>query len=175
MSEILTKAQCRYLEDVNTSLHESGHLAAAVSLGIPAIAKIGWDGFSSGRTDYDPTGVSLEDSLLIAFAGIVVVEKFQLRQAGLMLDLKGIEDALAGLSATEASAVKAKARNDAEEFVEQHLPGLIRLAFALRKWRSLDENTAQKVFAGEITFKASNASDEFYEALQLLPRAVWAE
>jgi hypothetical protein len=173
--DILTKAQCAYLTNTNSALHEAGHLAAAISLGIPAIARIGYDGFSSGRMNYDPVGVSLENDLLITFAGVVVTEKFQLRKAGLVLDLADIDKALLPLPATEAAAIKAKARLDAENFVEQHLGGILRLAFALVKWRALDEPTAKKVFAGKITFEASNASDEFYEALQLLPRAVWAE
>jgi hypothetical protein len=173
--DILTKAQCAYLTDTNSALHEAGHLAAAISCGIPAIARIGYDGFSSGRMNYDPTGVSLENDLLITFAGIVVVEKFQLRKAGLALDLADIDKALLPLPATEAAAIKAKARLNAEIFVEQHLPCILRLAFALIKWRALDEPTAKKVFTGEIAFKDSNASDEFYEALQLLPRAVWLE
>jgi len=175
MTDVLTETQRVYLQDANTALHESGHLAAAISLGIPAIARIGYDGQSSGRTNYDPIGVSLENDLLITFAGIVCTERFCLRKAGLVLDLADIDKALLPLPATEAAAIKAKARLNAEIFVEQHLPCILRLAFALIKWRALDEPTAKKVFAGEIAFKDSNASDEFYEALQLLPRAVWLE
>jgi hypothetical protein len=169
VNDTLTKAQCVCLTDTNSALHEAGHLAAAISLGIPAIARIGYDGYSSGRTNYDPIGVSLENSLLIIFGGIVVTEKFQLRKAGLVLDFADIDKALLPLSATESAAIKAKARLDAENFVEQHLGCILRLAFALVKWRALDEPTAKKVFAGEITFEAS---DEFCEALQLLPRAM---
>src|ERR1022692_3077694 len=47
--ETLTKVQMAYLTDANSALHEAGHLAAAISRGIPAIARIGYDGFSSGR------------------------------------------------------------------------------------------------------------------------------
>jgi hypothetical protein len=172
VSDILTKAQCAYLTATNSALHEAGHLAAAISLGIPAIAKIGWDGFSSGRMNYDPTGVSLENDLLITFAGIVCVEKFHLRQAGLTLDLEDIDDALASLPAAEAAAIKGKARLNAETFVEQQLGCIFRLALALIEKRSLDEHTARKVFTGEIKVEAS---DEFCEALQLLPRARWLE
>ncbi len=45
-------------------------------------------------------------------------------------------------------------------------------AFALIERRYLDEPTAKKAYTGEIEVEAS---DEFCEALQLLPRAVWAE
>jgi hypothetical protein len=172
LSDVLTKEQCIYLTDANSALHEAGHLAAALSLGIPSIAKIGWDGFSSGRMNYDPTNVSLENELLITFAGIVCVEKFQLRKAGLVLDLADIDRALLPLPATEAAAIKAKARLDAEKFVEQHLGCIFRLALALIEKRHLDEDTARKVFIGEIKVEAS---DEFCEALHLLPRARWLE
>ena len=172
MTDTLTKSQRLYLQDVNTALHESGHLAAAISLGIPAIARIGYDGFSSGRTNFDSTGISLESNLLITFAGIVVVEKFQLRKAGLTLDLADIDKALASLPATEADSIKVKTRLDAEIFVEQHLGCIFRLAIALIEKRYLDEPTAKKVFMGEIKVEAS---DEFCEAIQLLPRAVWLE
>ena len=49
---------------------------------------------------------------------------------------------------------------------------IFRLALALIEHRSLDEATAKKVFTGEIRFEAP---DEFCEALNLLPRAVWLE
>jgi len=160
------------MQDVNTALHEAGHLAAAISLGIPAIARIGYDGTSSGRMNYDSTGVSLESNLLITFAGIVVVEKFHLREAGLVLDLADIDKALLSLPVAEAVAIKAKARLDGEEFVEQHLPGILRLALALIERRHLDEDTARKVFEGRIKM---NVPEEFCEALKLLPRAVWLE
>jgi len=172
MTDTLTKAQCAYLTDANSALHEAGHLAAALSLGIPSIAKIGYDGYSSGRTNYDPIGVSLENDLLITFAGIVCVEKLHLRKAGLVFDLADIDNALAPLPAAEAAALKAKARLNAEAFVEQHLGCIFRLALALIERRCLDEHTAKKVFTGEIKVEAS---DEFCEALKLLPRAVWLE
>jgi hypothetical protein len=172
MTDTLTKAQCAYLTDTNSALHEAGHLAAAISCGIPAIARIGYDGYSSGRTNYDPIGVSLENDLLITFAGIVVVEKFQLRKAGLVLDLADIDKALLPLPATEAAALKAKARLDAEKFVEQHLGCILRLALALIEKRSLDEQSAKEVFEGRVKM---NFCEEFYEAIQLLPRAVWLE
>jgi hypothetical protein len=172
MTDRLTKTQQTYLQDANSALHEAGHLAAAISLGIPAIARIGYDGYSSGRTNYDPTGVSLENGLLIAFAGIVVTERFHLRKAGLVLDLADIDKPLLPLSATEAAAIKAKARLDAEDFVEQHLGCIFRLALALIEKRSLDEQSAKEVFEGRVKM---NFCEEFYEALQLLPRAVWAE
>jgi hypothetical protein len=170
--DILTKAQCVYLTDTNSALHEAGHLAAAISLGIPAIARIGYDGYSSGRMNYDPTGVSLENDLLITFAGIVCVEKFHLRQAGLAFDLKDIDDALASLPATEAAAIKAKARLNAETFVERQLGCILRLALALIEKRHLDEHSAKQVFLGQIKM---DMPEEFYEALQLLPRARWLE
>jgi hypothetical protein len=172
VSDILTKAQCAYLTATNSALHEAGHLAAAISCGIPAIARIGYDSFSSGRMNYDPTGVSLENDLLITFAGIVCVEKFHLRQAGLAFDLKDIDDALASLPAAEAAAIKAKARLDAEKFVEQHLGCIFRLALALIEKRHLDEHSAKQVFLGQTLMKVP---DEFCEAIQLLPRAVWLE
>jgi hypothetical protein len=172
MNDILTTAQREYMQDTNTALHEAGHLAAAISLGVPAIARIGYDGHSSGRMNFDPTGVNLENGLLITFAGIVVVEKFQLRRAGLTLDLNSIEDALASLPAPEANAIKAKARLDAEEFIEQHLPGILRLGLALIERRYLDEQSAKEVFEGRVKM---NVPDEFCDALKLLPRAVWLE
>ncbi len=168
----LTPTQCAYLQDANSALHEAGHLAAAIRLGIPAIARIGWDGFSSGRTNYDPTGVSLENALLIIFAGIVVVENFHLRKAGLTFDLKDIDDALVALPAAEAATIKVRARVNAEVFVEQRLGCILRLALALIEKRSLDEQSAKEVFEGRIKM---NVPDEFCEALKLLPRAVWLE
>jgi hypothetical protein len=122
--------------------------------------------------NYDPTGVSLENDLLITFAGVVVTEKFQLRKAGLVLDLADIDKALLPLPATEAAAIKAKARLDAEKFVEQQLGCILRLALALIEKRHLDEPTAKQVFLGQTLMKVP---DEFCEAIQLLPRAVWAE
>jgi hypothetical protein len=169
---ILTPAQRIYLQDLNSALHESGHLAAAIHRGVPSIAKIGWDGFSSGRMNYDPTGVSVENSLFITFGGIVVVEKFQLRRAGLALDLADIEKALVSVSVAEAEILRAKVRRDAETFVDAHLGCIFRLALALIEKRSLDEHTATKVFTGEIEIQAP---DEFCDALNLLPRAVWLE
>jgi hypothetical protein len=44
------------------------------------------------------------------------------------------------------------------------------LALALIERRRLDEDTAKKVFTGEIKVEAS---EEFCEALRLMPRAVW--
>lgn len=172
MTDILTKAQMAYLTDANSALHEAGHLAAAIHRGIPAIARIGYDGYASGTTNYDDTDVSIEDELFITFGGIVTVEKFQLRKAGLAFDLADIEKAVLTLSADEAIAIKAKARRDAETFVEQHMGLIFRLALALIERRHLDEHTAKKVFTGEIKVEAP---DEFCEALNLLPRAVWLE
>ena len=172
MSDTLTKVQMAYLTDANSALHEAGHLAAAISRGIPAIARIGYDGFSSGRMNYDPTGVSLDSELFITFAGVAAVERFCLRRAGLALDLADIEKAVLTLPATEAAIIKAKARRDAEIFLEQHMGLIFRLALALIEHRSLDEGTAKKVFTGEIKVEAP---DEFCEVLNLLPRAVWLE
>jgi hypothetical protein len=172
MTDTLTKKQREYLQDVNSALHEAGHLAAAISRGIPAIARIGYDGFSSARMNYDPIGVSLEDEVFLTFAGIAVVEKFHLRKLGLALDLEDIEKAVARLPVEEAEHLKAQARRDAEQFVANPLAlgGILRLAIVLIERRSLDEEAAKKVFAGEV-----EASDEFCEAIRLLPRAIWQE
>jgi hypothetical protein len=79
MTDALTQKQREYLGAANSALHEPGHLAAAISRSIPAIARIRYDGFSSGRMNYELTGVSFEDRLFLTFAGIAMVEKLGLR------------------------------------------------------------------------------------------------
>jgi hypothetical protein len=159
-----------YLADVNTALHEAGHLAGALFCGVPAEARIGFDGTSSGRTNLDLRGASLEANLFITYAGIVVVEKFHLRRAGLVFDLADIDKALLTLPAAEAVILRDKVRHDVETFVQDHELWIFKLAVALIERRYLDEETAKKVFAGQM-FVA--VLEGFRDALAFMPRAVW--
>jgi len=169
--ETFSPSQRARIEDANNSLHESGHLAAAISLGIPATATIEFDGVSSGHMSYDRTGVSLESRLFIGFGAVAVVEKFQLHRPGLLHDFADIANLLLSFPDAEKEILKTKARNEAEAFIEKHLGCVFRLALALIERRRLDAPTAKKYFIGEII---PDLPVEFYEALQLMPRVIWS-
>jgi hypothetical protein len=159
-----------YLTDVNSALQEAGHLAAASSRDIPARARIGWDRFSSGRTDLDLRNSSLDSGLFLTFAGVAMPEKHHLRKLGLFLDIKDIEDAVAHLPVEEATAIKAKVREDAEGFVEQYQPVNFQLARALLIHRHLDKHMAKEIFTGVVDIEIP---EDFYEGLKLLPCVNW--
>ena len=120
--------------------------------------------------NYNRAGVDIETRLFIVYSAIVIVEKFQLHKAGLLGDHVDIADLLLSFPSAEAEILKTKARNDAELFVEKHSGCIFRLALALIERRRLVATTAKKYFIGEII---PDVPIEFFEALQLMPRAIW--
>jgi hypothetical protein len=124
-------------------------------------ARLGDDGV---HIDYAEAAPALDKHLFILFAGIVVAEKYRLSRVNQARNLALVE----AISADEAT--KEQARHAAAVFVLQHKAVILRLAFALFEHRALDADTAKRIVSGEVT---PEASQEFVEALHLLPSIVW--
>lgn len=163
-TETISISEWKYLQEVNSAIHEAAHLCAYLSMGIPATASIEFDGESGGRT-IPLRHLSLAGELLVGYAAIAAAEYFQLKPRRTRFDLDQIETFVAGRA--DADALKTNARDDAESFVTDHKNTILKLAQFLLTNRVIDESTAKKIFNGDIAILVSAKFREALESFRL--------
>jgi hypothetical protein len=124
-------------------------------------ARLGDDGV---HIDYVEEAPALEKHIFILGVGTGVAEIYRLNPNNSAIN-RGLLEAI-----TADEATKEQARHAAAVFVLQHKAVILRLAFALFDNRVLDAATAKQIVSAE---SLPEASEEFVEALHLLPTVVW--
>jgi hypothetical protein len=125
-------------------------------------ARLGDDGV---YVDYAEAAPALEKHIFILGVGTVVAEIYRLNPNNSVINRRLLE------AITADAATKEMARDAAGVFVFQHKGVILRLAFYLFDNRVLDADTAKQIVSGEII---PEASEDFMDALYLLPSIVWA-
>lgn len=155
-----------YLTETKSALHEAGHLAAALILGIECSASIFWDAESSARTFVNGT---MDEHLFTTFAGVVVSLRYHLPKSGVTHDVQDIAKRVEGRNNPEEAV--ANAWSLAERFVTEREPEIFRLAYELQKRKTLDCHSAKAIF-DDATLEVPV---EFLRAVATLRFARWED
>lgn len=159
------------LQAVNCAVHEAAHVCAACSRNLPTWAEIGVVvltelGQTGARTFH--FGGSAADDLFIVYCGIEVTKCFDLGEAGILSDVADIERIAA--SEPDPELAKRYARLAAQEFVHSNRDVILKMAYALYRSRTLDEDATQQIY--EDTFNAAIPQD-FLDTVDLIPTYDW--